>query len=225
MNTLSCFYQALKLPQISPYYLQFANFLFPQRENKMGFEKMQLSIPEEFRAELHYVEPLDTRTDDQILHSLCKHEPVTSEKNVWTFWHSGVRSMPAWCQRNIADWLRLCGPSWTIRVLDNVPGSPNNALNWVPEELLPETFVKGTMDGPYTGPHSADLLRGACLYLHGGVWMDVSIILIRHLDSICWKQLEDPESPFEVSVPWMYGKVMANHFVASRKDNPFIKRW
>lgn len=73
------------------------------------------------------------------------------------------------------------------------------------------------MVGPYTGPHSADFLRGACLYLYGGVWMDVGVVLIR--------QLEDPKSPFEVSVPWMYGTVMANHFVASRKDNPFIKRW
>jgi hypothetical protein len=55
--------------------------------------------------------------------------------------------------------------------------------------------------------------------------MDVDIILIRRIDSICWKQLEDPNSPFEVSVPLMYGQVMANHFVASRKGNPFIKRW
>lgn len=55
--------------------------------------------------------------------------------------------------------------------------------------------------------------------------MDVGIILIRQLKNICWKQLEDPSSPFEVSVPWMYGSVMANHFVASRKGNPFVKRW
>ena len=81
------------------------------------------------------------------------------------------------------------------------------------------------MVGPYTGPHSADFLRGACLYLYGGVWMDIGIVLIRQLDNICWRQLEDPKSPFEVSVPWIYGTVMANHFVASRKDNPFIKRW
>lgn len=55
--------------------------------------------------------------------------------------------------------------------------------------------------------------------------MDVGIILIRSLDDICWKQLEDPNSSFEVSVPWMYENVIANHFVASRKGNPFIKRW
>ena len=188
-------------------------------------QEPKLSIPEEFRSDLHYVEALDTRTDEEILDALSKHTPVTSEKNVWTYWHSGVRSIPGWCQRNIINWVRLCGPSWSVRVLDNVPGSPNNALKWVAADTLPETFVKGTMDGPYTGPHSADFLRGACLVQYGGVWMDVGIILIRRLEDICWKQLQDPGSPFEVSVPWMYGTIMANHFVASRKGNPFVKRW
>ena len=81
------------------------------------------------------------------------------------------------------------------------------------------------MDDPYVGPYSADFLRGVCLYLHGGAWMDVGILLIRKLESIYWDPLEDPNSPFEVSVPWMYGTVMANHFVASRKGCPFIKCW
>ena len=184
-----------------------------------------IAVPEEFRSQLRHVEALDTRSSEEILESLSKHSPINSEKNVWTYWHSGVRSMPGWCQRNIVNWIRLQGSSWAVRVLDNVPNSPNNALKWVTADLLPETFVKGTMDGPYTGPHSADFLRGACLQLYGGVWMDVGIILIRRLEEICWKQLEDPSSPFEISVPWMYGTVMANHFVASRKGDPFIQRW
>ena len=185
----------------------------------------QLTIPQEFQSELRYVEAFDLRSDEEILDSLSSPAPITSEKNVWTFWHSGVHSMPDWCQRNIVNWIRLCGPSWSIRVLDNASNSPNNALKWVTPDMLPETFVKGTMDGPYTGPHSADFLRGACLFLYGGVWMDVGVILIRRLEQICWKQLEDPTSPFEVSVPLMYATTMANHFVASRKRNPFIKRW
>jgi hypothetical protein len=120
---------------------------YSQRHFKMA--NPQLTIPEEFRSDLHYVDALDKRSDEEILDSLTKHAPVTSEKNVWTYWHAGVRSMPAWCQRNIVSWIRLCGPSWSIRVLDNVPDSPNNAFAWVEADQLPETFVKGTMDGPY----------------------------------------------------------------------------
>ncbi|KAF2192185.1 hypothetical protein K469DRAFT_735296 [Zopfia rhizophila CBS 207.26] len=186
---------------------------------------LNLSIPEEFRSNLKPVDTLDKRTDGEILDFLTKHVPVTSEKNCWTYWHAGLLSMLAWCQRNIISWVRLLGPCWTVRVLDSVPDSPNNALTWIELELLPESFVNGTMDGPYTGSHSADFLRSAALYSYGGVWMDVGCVLIQHLDKICWDNLEDPESSFTISVPWMCGQVMANHFVAARKVDPFIKRW
>lgn len=184
----------------------------------------QFPIPTDFQDQVHFVEPTENRSDDEILSSLTKHVPVTSEKNIWAYWHAGLPAMPPWCQRNIVGWMKI-NPGWTIRVLDTVLDSPNHALKFVPPEMLPETFVKGTMDGPYKGPHSADFLRGALLYLHGGAFMDVGIILFRPMDRICWAQLEDPKSPFQVSVPNMYGTVMANHFVASRKGDPFIKRW
>ncbi|QGA12405.1 hypothetical protein EYB26_000049 [Talaromyces marneffei] len=81
------------------------------------------------------------------------------------------------------------------------------------------------MKGPYTGPHSADFLRGALTYLYGGVFMDVGIILVRSLDKMCWDILSDPCNPQQISVPWMYGTTMANHFIAARQHDPFIKRW
>ncbi|EED19058.1 conserved hypothetical protein [Talaromyces stipitatus ATCC 10500] len=183
-------------------------------------------IPKEFKNQLRFVESADSRSDDEIVASLRKAAPLnSSEKNIWAFWDSGLDSMPAWTRRNVINWARLCGPSWTIRILDAVPNSPNHALNYVPPAMLPEAFVKGTLKGPYTGPHSADFLRGALPYLYGGVFIDVGIILIRSLDKICWDILSDPSKPQQVSVPWMYGTVMANHFVAARQHDPFIKRW
>lgn len=203
---------------MSPYflYLEYLNTII------MAFE-----IDAAFKDELRYVEARDTRSEEEILASIRKpHVSAdSSEKNIWAFWHSGLDDMPGWTRRNVVDWARLCGPSWTIRVLDTVPGSPNNALNYVPAELLPETFVKGTMTGDYVGPHSADFLRGALLYLYGGVFMDVGNILVRNLDDMCWNILADPQSPRQISVPWMYDTIMANNFVAARKSDPFIKRW
>ena len=185
----------------------------------------KFSIPEEFQGKLNHVEAVDERSDEEILASLEAFAPVTSEKNLWAFWDKGIRNMPGWCQRNVIDWIRICGPSWTIRILDAVPDSPTNALKYVSADLLPESFVKGTMTGVYTGPHSSDFLRGACLYTHGGVYMDTGNILIRNLDRVCWNQLADPTSPYEVAAPIMYGQTLANHFVASRKGNTFIKCW
>ena len=188
-------------------------------------DSVQIPIPKEYKTELHWVEAKDKRSDSEILDSLTQYAPITSEKNIWTYWHAGVLAMPSWCQHNIVNWVRLHGSDWTVRILDTVPDSRNHALKWIAPEELPEAFVKGTMTGPYVGPHSADLLRGAALYAYGGVWMDVGNILFRNLDKVCWNQLADEKSPFTVSVPWMFEQQMANHFIASRKGDIFIKKW
>lgn len=182
-------------------------------------------IPDEYQSLLTFSPPSDTRSDADILAALANPTAVTGEKNIWAYWHSGFASMPAWCRRNVLSWQRLCGPTWTVRVLNSVPDSPAHALKFVPPAMLPDAFVRNAMDGEYFGPHSADLLRGALLYRHGGVFMDVGNLLIRDLDRVCWDQLADPMSPFQVAAPWMYGITMANHFVAARRGDPFIKRW
>ncbi|KAF2877208.1 hypothetical protein BDV95DRAFT_511296 [Massariosphaeria phaeospora] len=185
----------------------------------------KIPIPEEFASQLKYVDAKDSRTDAEILDALSKHVPIKSEKNVWTYWHSGVLTLPGWCQRTVLNWVRLLGPDWTVRVLDKVPNSPNHALNWIDPEELPESFVDDTMTGPYVGPHSADFLRGAALFAYGGVWMDVGNVLFTHLDKICWDQLADKNSPFTVCAPWSLAQQLSNHFVAARKGDPFIKKW
>lgn len=181
-------------------------------------------IPCEFQHGLRYVEPSDTRSDEEILQCLSQHVPITSEKNIWAFWHAGIGSMPAWCQRNVINWVRLC-PSWTIRVLDDTPESPNYAMAWVSKDMLPECFTHRSMDGPWTGPHSADFLRAPCLYLYGGGWLDVGCILVRGIDDICWNQLQDPRCPWTVAAPWAFGLCIANYFVAARKGDLFVRHW
>jgi hypothetical protein len=164
----------------------------------------RLSIPAAFEQQLRYKDFVDDRTDAEILQSLKQHQEITSEKNIFAFWDKGLDAMPDWCVRNVIAWFRINSASgWTVRVLNALPESPNYALKFVPAEMLPQAFVDGKMDGPYVGPHSADFLRPALTYLYGGVFMDVGIILIRDIDRICWKQLEDPSSPYQVAVPWM----------------------
>ncbi len=183
------------------------------------------SIPEKYRDQLEVAVVADQRSHEEILECFSHYVPVTSEKNIWSFWHSGIANMPEWCQRNVEDWARICGPEWTVRVLDNVAGSPNNALKYVPEHMLPRAFLENTMDGDFIGQHSADFTRTACIYEHGGAWMDAGSILIRHMDRMCWNQLADDSTPFRVCVPVVFGRCVPNHFVAARKGDPFIYRW
>jgi hypothetical protein len=87
------------------------------------------------------------------------------------------------------------------RVLDSDPNSANYSLKFVDKSLLPDAYVNGTMDGRFVGQHSADFLRTAALWQHGGVWIDVGCITVRNMDQICWKLLEDSNTPFQVAVP------------------------
>jgi hypothetical protein len=186
---------------------------------------LDLSIPPEFQSQLRHVEPLDTRTDTEIINSLRPYTPVTSEKNIWCFWHSGIDGMPGWCRRNVVDWVRINGASWTVRVLDNDPNSLNNLFKYIPKDMMPEAIVHGGMTGPFIGQHTADFVRSAVIYCHGGVFMDAGILLIRRLDRICWDQLADPSTQYNLAISSMYKDNIANHFVACRRHDPFIKRW
>lgn len=174
-----------------------------------SMEAPEFTIPPTYIAAVRAVEPKDTRSDQEIIDSLHQHVPVTSEKNIWAFWDKGIKRMPGWCQRNVCDWVRLNSNGsnpWTVRVVDAVPESPNYALKFADRSMLPQSFVDGKMQGPYVGPHSADFLRGALLFKHGGVFMDVGNILFRRLDRVGWEELEDPASPYQVCVPiseWM----------------------
>lgn len=172
---------------------------------------------------------IDRRSDAEIVDSLLQHRPVTTEKNVWAYWHSGISNMPAWTRRNVVNWVRKLGPGWEVRVLDRVEGSPNNVSQFVDSTHFPKAFNENTMTGQNFGQHSADILRLPLLYLYGGVWMDVGMILLRHLDSMCWDAIEDPNSPCEIAAFRAYLRPdvpsIVNGFIAAKKDNPFIKRW
>ncbi|KAI1208568.1 capsular polysaccharide synthesis protein-domain-containing protein [Annulohypoxylon truncatum] len=172
---------------------------------------------------------LDRRTDEEIAAWLQTRHPVTSDKNVWAFWHNGYTNMPPWVQRNIINWVRRLGPDWTVHLLDRVDGSATNVSHYVDSSFFPECFNNNTMDGPTVGQHSGDLVRLPLLWLYGGIWIDAGSFLFRHVEDICWNKIEDPESPYEMAgfvIEMRPGvEVMLNGFIAAKRGNPFIKRW
>lgn len=173
---------------------------------------------------------LDPRSDEEIISTLLQFQPVTSEKNLWTFWDTGLWGMRPYVRRNIIGWIRRLGPDWTVRVLDHVEGSPNNVDAYLDTARdLPDAFNTRSMTGEYAGVHSADMVRLPLLYHHGGIWMDAGTTLFRHADDICWKAIEDPNTPYEIAgfAPGTEpgNDVILNGFIAARKGNGFIRRW
>ncbi|KAI2609891.1 uncharacterized protein GGS25DRAFT_530892 [Hypoxylon fragiforme] len=174
-------------------------------------------------------EALDLRSDDEIAAWLQKRHAITSDRNIWAFWHSGYSRMPPWTQRNIINWVRKLGPRWTVHLLDRVSGSETNVGNFVDSSFFPDTFNSNTMDGPSVGQHSGDLVRLPLLWLYGGIWIDVGTFLFRHVEDICWKLIEDPESPYEMAGFAMEMRpgveIMTNGFIATKRGNTAIRRW
>ncbi|KAI1827035.1 capsular polysaccharide synthesis protein-domain-containing protein [Xylaria intraflava] len=172
---------------------------------------------------------LDLRSDEEIAAWLQKPHSVTSDKNVWAFWHTGYASMKPWVRRSIINWVRRLGPDWTVHLLDKVPDSETNIAHYVDSSYFPDAFNNGTMDGPSVGQHLADLVRLPLLWKYGGVWMDAGTFLFRHLDDICWKQIENPATPYEMAGFLIETRpgvdCMLNGFIATKRGNPFIKRW
>ncbi|KAL6229776.1 hypothetical protein BDW75DRAFT_249269 [Aspergillus navahoensis] len=183
------------------------------------------------RVKVRPLSQVDTRTDEEIIQAITHSSPVTSEQNIWAFWDSGFAAMPPWQKRNVLGWARILGPQWTIRVLDLLPDSPANVYHFLDAANLPKHFKdqdKKTT-GRFAGANMSDTIRLACIYQHGGVWMDVGIILFMHLDQICWHTIQNPRSKIEMAVasadPTLKSGTAENFFIAARKGNAFIKRW
>lgn len=191
------------------------------------FSTVKVGLPPGLRL----IDPhkLDLRSDEEIAAWLQKPHPITSDKNVWAYWHQGYAQMPPWVQRNVMNWVRRLGPDWTVHLLDKVPGSSTNVARYVESSYFPAAFNNDVMDGPNVGPHSGDLVRLPLIWKYGGVWIDVGTFLFRNIDDICWRQIEDPGTPYEVAgfVIEMRPGVdcMLNGFIAAKRGNPFIKRW
>lgn len=172
---------------------------------------------------------LDPRSDEDIISTLLQFQPVTSERNLWTFWDTGFWGMRPYVRRNVIGWVRRLGPSWTVRVLDNVEGSLLNVNAFIESHEFPGAFIGGKMTGPYAGVHCADIIRLPLIYHYGGIWMDAGTTLFRHVDDICWKALEDPTTPYEIAgfAPGTEpgNDVILNGFIAAKKGNGFIRRW
>lgn len=191
---------------------------------KTGLES-KYPVPEGFR-----LTPCpDVRSDEEIATVLQTFRPVdpSSDKNVWTFWHTGWSGMRPWCRRNVINWVRRLGPQWTVRVVDSCSNSPNNWSRFIPSSLMPEALNDGTIQCP--PQHLSDLVRLPLLIVHGGVWMDAGMLLIRHLDDICWAAIESEDSPYEMAGNLIPLRVeegpILNGFIAARRENPLVQRW
>ncbi|KAK6083240.1 capsule polysaccharide biosynthesis [Seiridium cupressi] len=177
------------------------------------------------------LEQLDLRPDSEIDHDILHPKPITDEKNVWFFWHSGFATMHLYSQRGVRAWYRrLSKLGWTIRILDMQAGSPLNVANFLDvtdTETFPKTFTDGTIGGEHARQHTSDLVRFPLLLKYGGVYADVGMLQIGDLDRLWNQTVGDPNSPYEV-LTYSAGEPdqmkITNYFLCSGRKNPLFLR-
>lgn len=97
-----------------------------------------------------------------ILFIIIVHFTYTLPKIVWTHWDSRA-GMPEFCRLNLERTRRILH-DWDVRFFTD-----SDFLQWCP--TVPDGFDK------LSKQHRADFMRLWLLKKHGGVWMDIGIVL------------------------------------------------
>ncbi|MCJ1312555.1 hypothetical protein MMC25_006229 [Agyrium rufum] len=174
---------------------------------------------------------LDLRADSEIDNDLLRMSPVSSEKNIWFFWHAGYEQMHPCSKRNVRAWYRrFSKQGWTIRVTDYLPDSPMNIANFLDVndgETFPRAFAEGTLDGRYALYRTSEFLRWPLLLKYGGVWADTGMIPIGDMDRLWNQTIGDPDARFKL-ISYNAGGTesyrLTSYFFASGRDNPLFSR-
>jgi len=174
---------------------------------------------------------LDLRPDAEIDAELRDPAPVTSDKNIWLFWDSGLAGLPPHHLRTVRTYhRRFSRRGWTVRLVDRVPASPLNVdryLDAADPSLFPAAFINGTLDGTYAAQHTSDLVRWPLLLAHGGAYVDVGLLPVGDLDALWERTVADPTSDVEV-LSYDGGpdrpRTLCNYFMAARRGNAFFAR-
>ncbi|KAH8797942.1 hypothetical protein F5884DRAFT_687497 [Xylogone sp. PMI_703] len=177
-------------------------------------------------------ELLDLRPDDDIDHDLLNPKPISSEKNIWFYWHSGFEGMHSVSKRTVRTWYRRFSKlGWSIRVLNSLPSSPSTVANFLDvndPELFPLAIRSGTLGGDYAAWHISDLVRFPLLLKYGGIYADVSVNQIGDLDRLWNQTVGNPDSLYEVLsynlLSGPDGSYITNFFFGCGTNNPFILR-
>tara|TARA_R110002003_G_scaffold61_2_gene5511 strand:- start:13547 stop:14767 length:1221 start_codon:yes stop_codon:yes gene_type:complete len=162
----------------------------------------------------------------------CPGPPTPNSKSIFAFWHSGLHTLPPYLLRNVLNWHRRFAPlGWTVYVLDTVPKSPLNVSKYIDttsQDVVPEAFTKGTLNGTYAAQHTSDLIRYPLLLKYGGVYLDVGILQFGDLDWLWSTHIANPTSSYDFAGFTMGdppdGISIVNFAFMCGPDNPLVRR-
>jgi hypothetical protein len=114
---------------------------------------------------------------------------IENEKNIFFYWDEGYDKLPSIHKMNVDHVKRMMAPrGWKVLVTSLLKGSTCHVENYI---SLPDYFynIKDMVSdlSAIPGNHS-DIIRLRLLEKYGGVYFDVSTILLKHIEDIALYQ-------------------------------------
>jgi hypothetical protein len=137
-----------------------------------------------------------------------------SENTIWSYWEQGVDEIYPFYKLCIKTWIKK-NPFHNIIIIDKY-----NIYNYLTREELPPNWEKIKVI-----QLKSDFVRLALLVKYGGIWMDISTICIKPINTV-FKQ----EKSIEGFALRRYDNnnelsVFESWFITGKKDSKIIKKW
>ena len=150
--------------------------------------------------------------------SLDSHTAINKDKIIWGCWYQGGGKLPGICDMAVQSW-RLRHPDWKIIIV-----SEDNYKNYVSHTDLPSTFDSLKIQV------RTDIIRSAVLLRYGGVYMDISYVVLKAFDNL-WEAAKQNEDIYLTSLWTLQSEgqdmVVPNIclIVAPKPHNPLLAAW
>lgn len=131
------------------------------------------------------------------------------ERNIWIYWNSGESSAPELVRLAVSSW-RILNPTWKVYLV-----SDTNLFDFVGEDEL------GPQHAHLPIQQASNIIRGALLRKHGGVWVDATLLCLRPLDSWLPQKFAGDFLAPQVGRSIFF----ANWFLVSKRHGVFITAW
>lgn len=139
---------------------------------------------------------------------------IITENTIWTYWEQGIENITPFSKKCLQTWRRK-NPYHNIIIVDK-----NTVYNYLCKNDLPPNWKY-----MLKVQHKSDFVRLALLEKYGGIWMDLTTICVRPINSV-FKQTKSIEG-FAIR-GFSRNRdlsVFENWFISCKKGSRIIKIW
>ena len=161
-----------------------------------------------------YDEVIKNSNDRKILPELF----IGHESIIWVCWWDGEEAMPALVKVCYKSILKHAGKH-PVRLITKY-----NSRNFI---SIPEYILDKVNARIITITHFTDILRANLLYEYGGIWMDITILILKEikLGDLPFYTLKAPSKNASVSLARFAGFSNPSFSQVNQHESPQISRW